>query len=76
MEPLMVKLVMDGKLHEAWSALPDSPVVPDPGPSRLARLWSRVPGLVQGARLSAATALRRTADRVDPCPCRAPGRPA
>jgi hypothetical protein len=28
------------------------------------------------ARLNAAAALRRTADRVDPCPCQAPGRPA
>ena len=72
MEPL-VKLIMDAELREAWSARPDSPVVPDPRP---ARLPPRVRGLVQGARLSAAAALRRTADRVDPCPCGAPGRPA
>jgi hypothetical protein len=75
MEPL-VKLIMEAKLQEAWSARPDAPVIPDPGPSRPARLWTRVRGLVQATRLSAATALRRTADRVDPCPCRAPGRPA
>ena len=75
MEPL-VKLIMDAKLQEAWSARPDSPVIPDPGPSRWARVSAGVQGFVEGARLGAAVALRRTADRVDPCPCRAPGRPA
>jgi hypothetical protein len=75
MEPL-VKLIMDAQLHEAWSARPDSPVIPDPGPSRWTRLSAPVRGFVQEARLSAATVLRRTADRVDPCPCQAPGRPA
>jgi len=68
MEPL-VKIIMDAGLGEAWSARPDSPVVPGQGPSRLR---PRVRGVVEGARLSAAAALRRTADRVDPC--RAPGR--
>jgi hypothetical protein len=72
MEPL-VKLIMEAQVHEAWSARPDSPVVPDPRPARLS---PRVRGLVQGARLNAAAALRRTADRVDPCQCGAQGRPA
>ena len=75
MEPL-VKLIMDAELHEAWSARPDAPVVPGPDPSRSSPLLQRVRGLVQGARLNAAAALRRTADRVDPCPCQAQGRPA
>jgi hypothetical protein len=75
MEPL-VKLIMDAQLRDAWSARPDSPVIPDPGPSRPARLAPRIRGLVQEARLGAAVALRRTADRVDPCPCPAPGGPA
>ncbi len=72
---LLVKLIMDG-MREARSALPDSPVVPDPGPSRWARLAPRIREVVQEARLGAAVALRHTADRVDPCPCHAPGGPA
>lgn len=46
MEPL-VQFIMDSKLREAWSAQPDSPVVPDSGPSRWVRLSLRAGGLIQ-----------------------------
>ena len=73
MEPL-VKAVMEAKMSQALSALPDAPVIPeaDRPPNRL-RPW--VGQLVQGTRVIAAVALRRAADRVDPCrvdPCPGP----
>jgi hypothetical protein len=70
MEPL-VKAVMNAKLSQALSALPDAPVVPEADrPPRRLRPW--VGHVVQGTRVTAAVALRRAADRVDPCrvdPC-------
>jgi hypothetical protein len=57
MEPL-VKLVMDSTLDHAWSALPHAPMVPEPPPRRRPDL--------RPVRRSAAAALRRFADTVEP----------
>jgi hypothetical protein len=67
MDPLVFSLANEISRGNALSARPDAPVIPERPPRR-----RRVP---DSTRRAAAVALRRLADRLEPCPS-APSVPA